>query len=88
MLKNPCKKCLVKIMCSYGCDDFIKYTDNIKDIKSFIKDFTGWISAMIWVLGVPFGISMHLNANFFAVFGTWIIFNIAMFVLALIFQND
>ena len=36
---NPCKKCLVKAMCNNACDDFLKYTDNIKDIQSFIKDF-------------------------------------------------
>jgi predicted membrane protein len=85
---NPCKKCLVKAMCSYACDDFIKYTDTIKDIQSFIKDFFMWASAMIWVLGVPFGIAMHLNANFFVVFTIWIVFNAATFALALITQHD
>jgi hypothetical protein len=88
MLKNPCKKCLVKVICNYACDNFLNYTDNIKNIESFIKDFFMWASAMIWALGVPFGIAMHLNANFFVVFTIWIIFNITMFVLALIFQND
>jgi len=87
-LLNPCKKCLVKAMCEDGCDDFLKHYNNIKDIQSFIKDLIMWASAMIWVFGIPFGITMHLNVNFFVVFGTWILFNIAMFGLALIFQED
>jgi phage shock protein PspC (stress-responsive transcriptional regulator) len=85
---NPCKKCLVKAMCTDTCDDFLKYTNKIKDIQSFIKDFIGWCSAIIWILGVPFGISMYLNVNFFVVFTIWIVFNAATFALALITQHD
>jgi hypothetical protein len=87
-LLNPCKKCLVKAMCEDACDNFLKHYDNIKDIQRFIKDLIMWASSIIWVAGIPFGISYHLNANFFIVFTIWGTFNIAMFTLALIFQND
>jgi len=80
---NPCKKCLVKAMCNNACDDFLKYTDNIKDIQSFIKDFFMWASTMIWVVGVPFGISLHLNVNFFVLFTIWLVFNTVTSALAL-----
>lgn len=85
---NPCKKCLVKAMCSETCDDLLSHINKIEDIKGFLKDFTMWGSSLIWCFGVPLGISLHLNTSFFVVFAIWIVFNAATFALALITQND
>jgi len=56
MLRNPCKPCIVKVVCSRSCYKLDIYTNNLKMIKSFLRNclVTVYVLILIGTFAVGF----------------------------------
>ena len=50
MLLNPCRKCVVKVMCSQKCDDKRKWNNILRIWKNTFKNIAYWFLTSIMLI--------------------------------------
>ncbi len=68
---NPCKTCLVKVICLDQCPSYEKYCDRTLDVELLIEDVEWWITKTILYICLlliittfGFGIWKHIELIF------------------------